>query len=65
MPVSESQKKARNKYDAEHFETFTVKIKKDSMKGLYACLDDLNEPRNKFIQDAIDERIKALKGDKG
>ena len=61
MPVSESQKKARDRYDSEHFETFTVKIKKSSMNELYTCLDELNEPRNKFIQDAIDERVERIK----
>ena len=60
MPVSESQKKARDKYDSEHFETFTVKIKKSSMNALYLCLDELKEHRNKFIQDAIDERIERM-----
>jgi predicted HicB family RNase H-like nuclease len=61
-PVSESRKRARNKYDSEHFEYCTVKLPKGRRSEIDVAAQSQGVSRNKFIQEAVDERIKALKG---
>ncbi len=55
MPVSESQKKARNKYDKEHFEYATLKLKKGYKDKIKAHAKSTGyDSLNAYINDLIE-----------
>ena len=57
MSVSESQKRARDKYDDEHFEYITLKVHKGRKSEIKECAKAQGHSLNSFILEAIKERI--------
>ncbi len=62
MPVSEAQRKANIKYDKEHYEYCTVKVKKGSKQALQAIATEQGESINGYIKSAITTRYEADTG---
>lgn len=62
MPVSEAQRKANAKYDKEHFEYCTVKVKKGAKQMIQNIAKTNNESINGYIKKAIKAQIKADAG---
>jgi hypothetical protein len=57
MPVSEAQKRARNKYDKSHYEYASVKLKLGCKSAIKASADRAGETLNEYIVKAIEKRM--------
>jgi len=55
MPVSKSQKKARDKYDKEHFEYATLKLRKGQKDKIKAHAESKGMSLNAYINELIDK----------
>ena len=58
MPMTEAKKKSNAKYDKEHFEYCTIKVKKGKRAEYKAFADSVNLPLNRFLVLAIDEAMR-------
>jgi predicted HicB family RNase H-like nuclease len=57
MPVSEAQKRARDKYDKEHYEYGAVKFKKGYKAKVQAAAARAGKSLNEYIIESINQRI--------
>ena len=64
MPVSEAQKRATAKYHKEHYKYLTLRLKPEEKELLKTCADSVGETPNKFIKDAVFNRIDEVMGKK-
>ncbi len=53
MPVTDSQKNARNKYDATHYEYASLKLKKGEKEKIKAYAASKGLSLNAYINDLI------------
>lgn len=61
MSVSESQKKARDKYDGEHFEYITLKVHKGQKSEIKEFAKAQGHSLNSFIVEAIKEHMAQVR----
>ena len=61
MSVSESQKKARDKYDCEHFEYITLKVHKGQKAEMKTFAKKQGHSLNSFIVETIKECMEREK----
>jgi hypothetical protein len=59
MPVSKSQKSARDKYDAEHYEYISVKLKKGDKERIKKRAHQLEISVNAYIVKLIEFDIET------
>lgn len=59
MAVSEAQRKAIKKYDAEHFDVVRAKIKKEILKDFKEICEKNGESMSSIINKAILDYIKS------
>ena len=58
MPVSEKKKASNKKHDMDHFEYWSVKLKKGQKAQIQAAAAAVGESLNGYIIAAIAERMK-------
>lgn len=58
MTISDSQKKATNKYKEKNIKRIPLDVQKDKYEEIKKCALSVNESVNGYIKKAIDERIK-------
>lgn len=52
------QNQYKAKYDALHMKSFSVKMKKKDYAGLEKHISDIDTNRNRFVNEAIMEKLK-------
>ena len=57
MPVSEAQKRARNKYDAENMARVTVKVNKELLQQFKQAAADRGDKVNTVLRQAMIDYI--------
>lgn len=57
MPVPEYQRRARNKWDAEHMATLGVKLRRERADAVRAAAASAGQTVSAYILDAIRERM--------
>ncbi len=63
MALSESRKRANEKYNAKNYEQIQVRVKIGKKAEIKACADLLGQSVNEFINEAIDEKVVKAKGE--
>ena len=58
MPVSEAQKRARNKYDKENMDRVTIKVKKDLLQAFRQAVQDNGQQVNTVFREYMERYIK-------
>ena len=58
MPVSEAQKRARDKYDKENMDRVTIKVKKDLLQQFRQAVQDNGQQVNTVFREFMEEYIK-------
>lgn len=58
MPVSEAQKRARDKYDKENMDRVTIKVKKDLLQQFRQAVQDNGQQVNTVFRKFMEEYIK-------
>ena len=58
MPVSEAQKRARNKYDKENMDRVTIKVKKELLQSFRQAVQDNGQQVNTVFREFMEEYIK-------
>ena len=58
MPVSEAQKRARNKYDRENMNRVTIKVKKDLLQQFRQAVQDNGQQVNTVFREFMEGYIK-------
>lgn len=57
MPVSDAQKRARNKYDKENMDRVTIKVKKDLLQAFRQRVQDNGKQVNTVFREFIEQYI--------
>ncbi|MCL2072171.1 MAG: hypothetical protein FWH07_08095 [Oscillospiraceae bacterium] len=63
MPISESRRKANEKYNAKAYDEIKVRVAKGKKADLQAHATNNGESLNGFVNRAIDETVERDKGD--
>ncbi len=57
MPVSKAQQKAVSKYMKENYDVYQIRMPKGKKEEIKAFADSKGKSLNKFVNEAIDEKI--------
>lgn len=57
MPLTESRKRANDKWDAEHLKRLSLAIPMDLYQAMQEYIKESGESVNRFIRSAIEEKI--------